>query len=77
MNRMTDPLAGFKTLLGSDIHRDGRYLELIELESGDEVAEVFYADEEKEMKMSIFKADMPLEVIEAFIAKAKLDLPIP
>ena len=74
---MTDSLTGFKTLLGSDIHRDGRYLELIELESGDEVAEVFYADEEKKMTISIFKGDMPLEVIEALIAKAKLDLPIP
>jgi len=74
---MTGPLIGFKTVLGSDAKRDGRYLELIELESGDEVAEVFFADEEVKWQITIFKQDMPLEVIEAFIAKAKLELPIP
>lgn len=51
------------------------YLELIALESGDEVAEIFRSDESQEIMISIFKQDMPLEVIEAFIAKAKLALP--
>jgi len=72
---MAELLPGFETVRGSDIKRDGMYLELIELETGDEVAEIFYADEEKKMQISIYKSDMPLEVIEAFIAKAKLDLP--
>jgi hypothetical protein len=74
---MSDALAGFKTVLGSDVRRNGRYLELIDLESGDEVAEVFFADEEEKMSISVYKPDMPVDVIEAFVAKAKLDLPIP
>ena len=72
---MPDLVPGYKTNLGSDIRRDGMYLELIDLETEDEVAEVFYADEEKKLQISIFRNDMPLEVIEAFIAKAKQEFP--
>ena len=74
---MSEHLQGYTTLRGSDVNRDGLYLELIETISGDEVAEVFFFDEENRMQISIFKPDMRLEVIEAFIAKAKHELPIP
>ncbi len=72
---MADLIHGFETLRGSDINRDGMYLELIEPKSGDVVAEIFYHDEEKKMQISLYKQDLPLEVIEAFIARAKNDLP--
>jgi hypothetical protein len=72
---MSDLPKGYRAVRGSDIRRDGMYLELIEPETGDEIAEVFYADEDGKIVISVFKQDVPLEVIEAFIAKAKHDLP--
>jgi hypothetical protein len=77
MGEMSDLPAGYRTVRGSDVQRDGLYLELIEPETDDEIAEVFYADEEEKMTISVYKQDIPLEVIEAFISKAKRDLPIP
>jgi hypothetical protein len=72
---MTKLIEGFDTIMGSDVQRDGMYLELIEAVSGDEVAEVFYSDETRKMQISIYKQDLPREVIEQFIARAKNDLP--
>ena len=51
------------------------YLELIEPDTGDEVAEVFYSDEDRRMRITLFKHDLPLDVVEAFIGRAKCDLP--
>ena len=72
---MADLCPGYRTVRGSDIHRDGMYLELIDSASGDEVGEVFYSDESGRMQITIFQQDMPLDVIERFIEKAKRDLP--
>ena len=72
---MAKLIQGFDTMMGSDVQRDGMYLELIEAASGDEVAEVFYSDETRKMQISIYKQDLPLEVIEQFIARAKNALP--
>ena len=73
---MNNPLLDYKTVRGSDVIRDGLYLELTQESSGDVVAEIFYADGENRMSISLYRSDMPLEVVEAFIAKAKVDLPI-
>ena len=68
-------IEGFDAIMGSDVQRDGMYLELIVAASGDEVAEVFYSDETRKMQISIYKQNLPLEVIEQFIARAKNALP--
>ena len=40
---------GYRTVRGSDVRRDGMFLELIDEGTGDEVAEVFYSDVTHEM----------------------------
>ena len=72
---MGELFPGYQTVRGSDVRRDGMYLELIDIGTGDEVAEVFYSDVTQEMTVSLYKTDLPLEVIELLIAKAKLELP--
>ncbi|GAB4211010.1 MAG: hypothetical protein OHK0012_02700 [Synechococcales cyanobacterium] len=66
---------GYRTVRGSDVQRDGMYLELIDESTGDEVAEVFYSDATREMVISIFKPELPLPVVESLIERAKHDLP--
>ena len=72
---MSELLPGYQTVRGSDVQRDGMYLELIDQSTGDEVAEVFYSDATHEMKISIFQPKLPLRVVEALIERAKHDLP--
>lgn len=72
---MAELVPGYHTVRGSDIHRHGMYLELIDSASGDEVAEVFYSDESAKMQITIFQQDLPLEVVDRFIERAKRDLP--
>ena len=64
----------FKTVMGSDLKRDGMYLELIDEVSGDEVAEVFYSDSTGEMNISVFRPGLPLVAVEHLIAEAKVRL---
>lgn len=71
---MTELIPGFKTTRWSDLKREGMVLELIETETGDETAEIFYSDQTSKMTISIFKSDIPVEVIDKFIEKAKKDL---
>ncbi len=66
---------GYRTVRGSDLQRDGMYLELIEESTGAEVAEVLYSDATHEMTVSVFKPELPLRVVEMLIEKAKYDLP--
>jgi hypothetical protein len=61
---MSEHLPGYQTVRGSDVQRDGMYLELIDQSTGDEVAEVFYSDVTHEMKISIFQPELPLRVEE-------------
>jgi hypothetical protein len=72
---MSELLPGYQTVRGSDVQRDGMYLELIDQSTGDEVAEVFYSDATHDMKISVFRPELPLRVVEALIEKAKHDLP--
>jgi hypothetical protein len=66
---------GYSTVRGSDIKRDGMFLELIDESTGDEVAEVFYSDITHEMNVSVFKPELPLWIVELLIETAKRDLP--
>jgi hypothetical protein len=68
-------LPGYRIVRGSDVQRDGMYLELIDESTGDAVAEVFYSDATHEMTISVFKPALPLRVVELFVERAKHDLP--
>jgi hypothetical protein len=72
---MSELIPGYRTVRGSDVQRDGMYLELIEDSTGDEVAEIFYSDATHKMTMSVFQSELPLDVVEALIERAKHDLP--
>jgi hypothetical protein len=64
---MVELTPDFHTIRGSDLKRDGMILELIDTALGDEVAEIFYSDASGAMSISVFRSDMPLEVIKQFI----------
>jgi hypothetical protein len=66
---------GYRTVRGSDVQRDGMFLELIDESTGDAVAEVFYSDATHEMAVSVFKPELPLRIVELLIERAKHDLP--
>lgn len=72
---MSELLPGYSSVRGSDVKRDGMYLELIDESTGDEVAEIFYSDATHKMTISVFRSELPLEVIELLIERAKHDLP--
>lgn len=60
---------------GSDVDRDGMYLELSEKESKNIIAEVFYSDRTHDFSLSCFRPDIPLALIESLINDAKQLLP--
>ena len=67
----------YRCVRGSDIDRDGMYLEL-SLASDvaqSAIAEIFYSDTTATMTMTLFREDMPLIAIEWLIEQAKLVLP--
>lgn len=62
--------------LGSDLDRDGMFLELFEgSREGALLAEVFYSDQTHTMVFTAFREDLPLEAVEWFIEQAKVQLP--
>jgi hypothetical protein len=67
----------YAMLLGSDLRRDGMFLELRRVlpEPGRTVAEVFYSDETRDFSFSAFHAEIPVEAIERLILEAKARLP--
>lgn len=72
---MNTPVAGYEMIRGSDVDRDGMYLELIESSTGKVVAEVFYSDVTNAMTLTTFTQDLPLSAVEWLIECAKSDLP--
>jgi hypothetical protein len=60
---------------GSDVDRDGMYLELSEKESKKIIAEVFHSDRTHDFSLSCFRPDIPLALIESLINDAKQLLP--
>ncbi|RYD34208.1 MAG: hypothetical protein EOP86_11505 [Verrucomicrobiaceae bacterium] len=66
----------FKTTRGSDVHRDGMFLELSEAESSDVLMEIFYSDTDGSFNFAGFECgSVPLDVIEQFILEARHFLP--
>lgn len=65
----------YEIVRGSDVDRDGMYLELSEKVSRKIVAEVFYSDKTHDFSISCFEQDMPLTLIESLINDSKQLLP--
>jgi hypothetical protein len=51
---MNSPTARYEMIRGSDVDRDGMYLELIESTTGNVVAEIFYSDVTNAMTFTAF-----------------------
>ncbi|MBP2199047.1 hypothetical protein [Pantoea cypripedii] len=67
----------YNLVRGSDIIRDGMYLELSEAGTSPlrQIAEVFYSDVTHEFFFSCYEGSIPLEEIEKLIIEAKKLLP--
>lgn len=62
--------------LGSDVERDGMFLELYEgSRDSPRLAKVFYSDQTHTMAFTALREDLPLEAVEWFIGQAKVRLP--
>lgn len=64
----------YEALIGSDIHRDGMYLEVTE-RGGRDVAEIFLSDANGSMVLTTFGNTLPLPLVEWMIVEAKRRLP--
>ncbi len=64
------------TQIGSDIIRDGMYLEVGSgPDKTGEILEVFYSDVTNEMSLTLHVPDVPLAVVESALAVARARLP--
>jgi hypothetical protein len=62
--------------MGSDVDRDGMYLEAtVAGKSSHVVAEVFYSDASGRFTISCFDESVPIELMEHLIAEARKRLP--
>ena len=66
----------FSIIRGSDVERDGMYLEVNEKTSDRErvVIEIFYSDESGKMTFSAFDKDLPFELVETVTGMARESL---
>jgi hypothetical protein len=60
---------------GSDVIRDGMFMEATLEETGDTLAEVFCSDETGLFTISVYAENLPLELLERPIAAARETLP--
>ncbi|MCA1198529.1 hypothetical protein K9B35_11155 [Sphingomonas sp. R647] len=75
MSEFTVDGRAFTLVRGSDIDRDGMYLELSEAGGRSGIAELFYSDAHRNFVLSTFGDDIPLEAIEMLIAQGRKSLP--
>jgi len=62
----------FEQVIGSDLERDGMYLEIADVKnSADAYLEIFYSDITHKFSLTLFKEDIDLEPIEEAIEIAK------
>ncbi|WP_052573249.1 hypothetical protein [Haloferula sp. BvORR071] len=61
----------YSTVRGSDLARDGMFLELSVAGSSEVLMEIFYSSVDGSFSLSSFGAQVPLEVAEALIAGAR------
>ncbi|MGI9383858.1 MAG: hypothetical protein ACR2PO_11950 [Methyloligellaceae bacterium] len=67
----------YRYILASDVVRDGMYIEVSDEPKGtNALIEIFYSDVTHEMTMTLFKPDIPIEVIEWAISVAQKRLPV-
>ena len=59
----------FSRIVASDVDRDGLGLELWQGEK--QVAEIFRSDRKRELTITLWEENLPLEIIDGFIADAK------
>ncbi|MEO0961095.1 MAG: hypothetical protein AAFY01_01605 [Pseudomonadota bacterium] len=61
---------------GSDVGRDGMYIEVADhLKPAEPIIEVFYSDETHKMHVTLFEKDVPLELLQWAISIAQEQLP--
>jgi hypothetical protein len=65
----------YNSVRGSDLRRDGMFLEVTECGFSEVLFEVFFSDADETFAFSCFKEGIPLEVIEHFIGEARVCLP--
>lgn len=65
----------FSLIRGSDVQRDGMYLELSDTDAQKALAEVFYSDETGRMTFWAREEDIPFEAVELLIERSKQLLP--
>ncbi|MBJ8676043.1 hypothetical protein I5442_06365 [Citrobacter freundii] len=67
----------FELRRGSDVLRDGMYLELSVSETSPlrQVAEVFYSDVTQDFFLTCYEESIPLEAVEKLISEARIALP--
>ena len=67
----------YSYLIGSDVTRDGMYVEVNDGANGtDEIIEIFYSDVTHKMSVTLYRSDIPLEVVEWAISIARERLPV-
>ena len=67
----------YSYIRGSDITRDGMYIEVSDkLNNANAIIEIFYSDVSHQMSVTLYKQDVPLEVVEWAIAIAHKHLPV-
>lgn len=67
----------YHVMMGSDVVRDGMYIEITAGPRGtDAVLEVFYSDVRHDMVVTLFAANLPVEVVEWAISVARDRLPV-
>jgi hypothetical protein len=66
----------YSYIVGSDVGRDGIYLELNDVTDRTEtILEIFCSDQTNEMTLSAFREYVPIEAVEWAIQQAKIRLP--
>jgi hypothetical protein len=63
----------YRVVRGSDVHRDGMFLELWSAQTPEtQLFEVFYSDVTNKMEFVCFKQeDVPIEVVEEYLRQAR------
>lgn len=71
---MIEGAGKFTFIMGSDIERNGMFLEMLSAE-GVYVAEVFHSDVTSEMVVTMQGHVLPIEALEELLSQARLRLP--
>lgn len=67
----------YRYIMGSDVIRDGMYIEVSDQpDNADAVIEIFFSDISYDMVVTLFKPNVPLEVLEWAISVARQRLPV-